>query len=52
MKKVVFFVTREESDVYEFPDNVTESELQDAADQWVVDNIGAGYEIVEEDEYE
>lgn len=47
--KVVFYVRQDESDVYEFPDDVSEAELQDAANQWVVDNVGSWYEIVDEE---
>lgn len=50
--KVKFFVWSEESDVYEFPDDTTNEELETAASDWVVDNIGAGYEIVLDDEDE
>ena len=50
--KVKFFVWSEESDVYEFPDDTTNEELETAANDWVADNIGAGYEIVLDDEDE
>lgn len=50
--KVKFFVWSEESDVYEFPDNVTDEELQTAANDWVCDNIGAGYDIINKDDEE
>ena len=48
--KVVFYCSRDESDEYEFPDDTSEEELQEAADQWVVDNVGGGYEIIDDDE--
>ena len=48
--KVVFYVaSADESDEYEFPDNTSEIELQDAADQWVCDNVRGYYEIIEDD---
>ncbi len=50
MKKVKFYCVSEESDEYEFPDNVSTSELQEAADTWVSENIGGCYEIIEDDE--
>lgn len=51
--KVKFFVWSEESDVYEFPDDTTNEELETAASDWVADNISAaGYEIVLDDEDE
>jgi hypothetical protein len=43
-------VWSEESDVYEFPDDATNEELETAANDWVADNIGAGYEIILDDE--
>lgn len=50
--KVVFYVPADESDEYEFPDNTSEIELQDAADEWVRDNVGAYFEIIRDDEDE
>lgn len=43
--KVKFF----ESDVYEFPDSITDEELEKAANDWVSDNAGAGYETINEE---
>ena len=48
--KVIFYCSRDESDEYEFPDNTSDAELQEAADQWVADNVGGGYEILDENE--
>lgn len=48
--KVVFYCSSDESDEYEFPDDTSEEELQEAADQWVTDNVGGGYEIIDDDE--
>lgn len=50
MKKVIFFVDSAESDVYEFSDDVTTDELQDAADEWVANNIGGAWDILDYDE--
>ena len=47
--KVVFFCSRDESDVYDFPDDTSEEDLSDAAADWLVDNVSAGYEIIEEE---
>lgn len=46
--KVIFGCSRDESSVYEFPDNTSEVELQEAADEWVADNVCGFYEIIEE----
>ena len=48
--KVIFYCSRDESSEYEFPDNTSEIELQEAADQWVADNVCGGYEIIDDDE--
>jgi hypothetical protein len=48
--KVVFYCSRNESDEYEFPDNISDAELQGAADQWVSDNVCGRYEIIDDDE--
>ena len=48
--KVVFGCTRDESSVYEFPDDTPLEELQDAADEWVRDNIAGFFEIIEDEE--
>ena len=48
--KVVFYCSRDESGEYEFPDDTSEEVLQEAADQWVTDNVGGGYEIIDDDE--
>ena len=48
--KVVFYCSRDESDEYEFPDDISDEELQEAADQWVSDNVSGGYEITDADE--
>ena len=48
--KVVFYCSGDESDEYEFPDDASEIELQEAADQWVADNVCGGYEILDDDE--
>lgn len=50
MKKVVFYVTREESDVYKYPDDVTEEELEHDAFEWLCDNVAAWFDIIDEDE--
>ena len=47
--KVVFYVVQDESDVYEFPDNMTDDELRDKAFEWLDNNVGAYYEIVDEE---
>jgi len=46
--KVIFGCSRDESSVYEFPDNTSEAELQEAADEWVTDNVCGFYEIIDE----
>lgn len=48
--KVVFYCSRDESSEYEFPDNTSDAELQEAADQWVSDNVCGGYEILDDDD--
>ena len=51
MKKVVFYIaSANESDEYEFPSDVSEEELQEAADQWVADNVSGCFDIIEDDE--
>lgn len=50
MKVVFYIASADESDEYEFPDNTSEIELQDAADQWVADNVRGYYEVLDEDE--
>ena len=50
MKKVVFYVSRDESDVYEYPDDVTDIELESDAYEWMTNNVGAYFEVIEEDE--
>ncbi len=50
--KVVFGCSREESDVYDYPDGTSERKLlRDAAD-WVADNVEGFYEIIDEEEDE
>ena len=47
--KVVFYVRFDESDVYEFPDDTSEEELNDAASEWACDNVqGRFYKIEDE----
>jgi len=48
--KVVFYCSSDESCEYEFPSGTSEIELQEAADQWVADNVCGGFEIIEDDE--
>lgn len=50
--KVVFGCNFDESDVYEFPDNTSEIDLQEAADEWMRDNVGAYFDFIEDEEYE
>lgn len=50
--KVVFFTLRDESCVYEFPDDVSEAELSDAAFEWMNDNVAPYYEILEDNDDE
>lgn len=50
MKVVFYIATADESDVYEFPDNTSEIELQDAANQWVCDNVRGYYDVIDEDD--
>lgn len=50
--KVVFGCNWDQSDEYEFPDNTSEIDLQEAADEWVRDNVGAYFEIIEDEEDE
>ena len=52
MKKVVFYCDAEESDVYEFDDDISHSELMDEAGAWVSDNVGGYYEIIEDEDEE
>ncbi len=49
MKVVFYIATVDESDEYEFPDDSSEEELQEAADQWVCDNIRGYFEIIEDE---
>ena len=46
---VRFYILSDESDVYEFPDNTSEEELQDALYEWIDNNSVGGYEIIEDD---
>lgn len=48
--KVVFYCNRDESSEYEFPTETSETELQEAADAWVRDNVCGCYEIIEDEE--
>lgn len=48
--RVVFFMLQDESCVYEFPDDVTEKELSDAAFDWMDNNVAPYYRILEDDE--
>ena len=48
--KVIFYCSANNSDVYEFPDAATELELFDAANEWVADNVGAWYEVIDEED--
>lgn len=50
MKKVKFYVSQDESDVYEYPDNVSEEELETDAFFWMDNNVSAYYEIIDEDD--
>lgn len=46
--KVVFYCSMDESDVYEFPDDISEEELTDMACEWVADNVEGYWEEVDE----
>lgn len=46
--KVVFYCSRDKSDVYEFPDDISEEELTDMAYDWVVNNVDGYWEEVDE----
>ena len=46
--KVRFFVQAYESDEYEFPDEVSDYELEQMAFEWLDDNVYAEYEIIED----
>lgn len=48
--KVIFYCNSDESSEYEFPDDTSNRELQEAADQWVSDNVGGSYEIIDDDD--
>ena len=48
--KVIFYCNADISDEYDFPDGISESELSDAANDWVADNVRGYYDIVDEDE--
>ena len=48
--KVIFYCNKDESCEYEFPNNTSEIELQEAADEWVANNVCGGYEIIDEDD--
>ena len=48
--RVQFYVYSDESDIYDFPDTISEDELEDAAAKWASDNVPVGYEIIDEDE--
>lgn len=50
LMKVIFYCSANNSDVYEFPDDATELELFDAANEWVADNVGAWYEVIDEED--
>lgn len=50
--KVFFYCDAEESDEYEFPDDTSPGELNDAAADWVLDNVAGWYQIVEDEEDE
>lgn len=49
MKKVVFYVSQDESDVYEYPDDVTDIELESDAYIWMDNNVAAYFDVIEED---
>ena len=48
--RVKFYIGADESSEYEFPDDTPDSELQEAAYQWVNDNVTVEYEILEEED--
>ena len=48
--KVRFYVSEDESDVYEFPDDMTNEELDDAAFDWLDNNVAAYYEILDDND--
>ena len=50
--KVMFYVDADESDPYELPDDMTEDELEAEAFDWLDKNVGAHYEILDEDNNE
>lgn len=39
MKKIIFYTPICESDIWEFPDYITNEELQECANNWVKNNI-------------
>lgn len=48
MRRIVFYCSRDESDVYEYPDNVSDEQLTEDAYQWVCDNVDGYWEEVDE----
>ena len=48
MKRVVFYVSQDESDVYEYPDDVTDEELEAAAFEWMDNNVAAYFEVIDD----
>lgn len=50
--KVIFKMLADESDVYEFPNNTSQKELNEAAFDWMDKNIAPVYRILEDDEEE
>ncbi len=47
--KVIFYCNADISDEYDFPDDTSEWDLFDAANDWVADNVCGHYTIVDED---
>lgn len=45
--KVIFYPNDIESDIIEVPDDITEDELSDMACDWVADNIGGFWKVVD-----
>lgn len=49
MKKVVFYVSQDESDVYEYPDDATDIEIESDAYEWMANNVSVYFDVIEED---
>lgn len=48
MRKIVFYCNHDKSSVYEYPDKVTDEQLDEDAYDWVENNVEGYWEEVDE----